>query len=129
MRVLPHHQNCGGFFIAVLQKKDWLPWQRKQRAQQCPTTNTLTSVSEQFSSVLEQEEKTKMVPKLNELAAKALYVESPVSTQLLEGVQMPATTGVSSSKFSEIDIVYYIMVILEGLVLSSVFYCCRLRCL
>ncbi|XP_064640882.1 RNA cytosine-C(5)-methyltransferase NSUN2-like [Lineus longissimus] len=28
MRVLPHHQNTGGFFIAVLTKKKHLPWQK-----------------------------------------------------------------------------------------------------
>ena len=26
MRVYPHHQDTGGFFIAVLQKKSALPW-------------------------------------------------------------------------------------------------------
>ena len=31
MRVLPHHQDTGGFFIAVLQKRDWLPWQRERK--------------------------------------------------------------------------------------------------
>ena len=31
MRVLPHHQDTGGFFIAVLQKQDWLPWQRERK--------------------------------------------------------------------------------------------------
>lgn len=103
MRVLPHHQNSGGFFIAVLQKNDWLPWQRKQRAQQCTTTDTLTSIPEQFSS------SSKIVPKLNELAAKALSAESQSSTQLLEDIQMPATTGIASSKFSEIDDVYVVI--------------------
>ena len=27
MRVLPHHQDTGGFFIAVLEKKSLLPWE------------------------------------------------------------------------------------------------------
>eukprot|EP00731_Ephydatia_muelleri_P026085 Em0018g185a len=31
VRVLPHHQDTGGFFISVLHKKDWLPWQNKMR--------------------------------------------------------------------------------------------------
>lgn len=31
MRILPHHQDTGGFFIAVLHKKSGLPWQRKQK--------------------------------------------------------------------------------------------------
>ena len=29
LRVLPHHQDTGGFFIAVLHKSDQLPWQRR----------------------------------------------------------------------------------------------------
>ncbi len=32
VRVLPHHQDTGGFFIAILEKQDWLPWQNKARA-------------------------------------------------------------------------------------------------
>ena len=31
VRVLPHHQDTGGFFVAVLHKSDWLPWQRTAR--------------------------------------------------------------------------------------------------
>lgn len=30
-RILPHHQDTGGFFVAVLEKKDWLPWQRRKK--------------------------------------------------------------------------------------------------
>ena len=43
MRVLPHHQDTGGFFIAVLQKQDWLPWQRERKrakVTQEPTART-----------------------------------------------------------------------------------------
>lgn len=28
-RILPHHQDTGGFFVAVLQKLTSVPWQRK----------------------------------------------------------------------------------------------------
>ena len=28
MRILPHHQDTGGFFVAVLEKIDHLPWER-----------------------------------------------------------------------------------------------------
>ncbi|KAK9305159.1 hypothetical protein QLX08_003816 [Tetragonisca angustula] len=28
MRILPHHQDTGGFFVAVLEKVDHLPWER-----------------------------------------------------------------------------------------------------
>ncbi|XP_072531995.1 RNA cytosine C(5)-methyltransferase NSUN2 isoform X2 [Salminus brasiliensis] len=30
MRILPHHQNTGGFFVAVLVKKSPMPWNRRQ---------------------------------------------------------------------------------------------------
>ena len=43
MRVLPHHQDTGGFFIAVLQKQKWLPWQRERKqtkVTQEPTART-----------------------------------------------------------------------------------------
>ncbi|XP_036422089.1 RNA cytosine C(5)-methyltransferase NSUN2 [Colossoma macropomum] len=30
MRILPHHQNTGGFFVAVLVKKAPMPWNRRQ---------------------------------------------------------------------------------------------------
>ncbi|XP_063041734.1 RNA cytosine C(5)-methyltransferase NSUN2 [Engraulis encrasicolus] len=29
MRILPHHQNTGGFFVAVLLKKSAMPWNRR----------------------------------------------------------------------------------------------------
>nr|XP_057902392.1 RNA cytosine C(5)-methyltransferase NSUN2 [Doryrhamphus excisus] len=29
MRILPHHQNTGGFFVAVLMKKATMPWNRR----------------------------------------------------------------------------------------------------
>merc|ERR1712226_1526892 len=32
MRIFPHLQNTGGFFIAVLQKNSELPWQRLKRS-------------------------------------------------------------------------------------------------
>ena len=28
IRILPHHQDTGGFFIAVLEKKQRLPWMK-----------------------------------------------------------------------------------------------------
>nr|XP_033785631.1 RNA cytosine C(5)-methyltransferase NSUN2 isoform X3 [Geotrypetes seraphini] len=30
LRILPHHQNTGGFFVAVLMKKAPMPWNRRQ---------------------------------------------------------------------------------------------------
>lgn len=29
MRILPHHQNTGGFFVAVLVKKAPMPWNKR----------------------------------------------------------------------------------------------------
>jgi len=29
MRILPHHQDTGGFFVAVLEKVKSLPWERE----------------------------------------------------------------------------------------------------
>lgn len=34
MRILPHFQNTGGFFVAALVKKSYLPWERKAKEQQ-----------------------------------------------------------------------------------------------
>ncbi|XP_061429133.1 RNA cytosine-C(5)-methyltransferase NSUN2-like [Lethenteron reissneri] len=31
VRILPHHQNTGGFFVAVLEKKREMPWNKRQR--------------------------------------------------------------------------------------------------
>lgn len=31
MRLLPHYQNTGGFFVGVLVKKSLLPWERKEK--------------------------------------------------------------------------------------------------
>lgn len=47
MRILPHFQNTGGFFVAVLLKKTCLPWERKrfEREQAQNTVNT-TDLSE-----------------------------------------------------------------------------------
>ena len=46
MRVLPHHQDTGGFFIAVLQKRDWLPWQRQHKLTREPTGRTSDTTAE-----------------------------------------------------------------------------------
>lgn len=46
IRILPHHQNSGGFFIAVLEKKAELPWLRK-------TETTNKDVSEKDTKMKE----------------------------------------------------------------------------
>uniref|UniRef100_A0AAR2IYE5 tRNA (cytosine(34)-C(5))-methyltransferase n=1 Tax=Pygocentrus nattereri TaxID=42514 RepID=A0AAR2IYE5_PYGNA len=40
MRILPHHQNTGGFFVAVLVKKAPMPWNRRQ-----PKSSTYSHLS------------------------------------------------------------------------------------
>lgn len=44
MRILPHFQNTGGFFVAVLTKKTLLPWERKPK-EQSETTELTESKS------------------------------------------------------------------------------------
>ena len=55
MRVLPHHQNTGGFFIALLRKKEWLPWQnkckRKAAASSSVTSTARTADSDSQNSL------------------------------------------------------------------------------
>lgn len=41
--MLPHHQDTGGFFIAVLHKSEWLPWQRRLRETTGEDTTTAAS--------------------------------------------------------------------------------------
>ena len=78
MRVLPHHQDTGGFFIAVLEKKDWLPWQRKQKRTQQSTAKEMESAETTENIVRVDDAETSndtnadAVPKLKDLAHKAI---------------------------------------------------------
>ena len=47
LRVLPHHQDTGGFFIAVLHKSNWLPWQRKPRSEAAVRESSSSTCVEQ----------------------------------------------------------------------------------
>jgi len=42
MRILPHHQDTGGFFVAVLEKSKILPWQKKPTPLSVPSPNPTT---------------------------------------------------------------------------------------
>uniref|UniRef100_A0A4W6FL38 tRNA (cytosine(34)-C(5))-methyltransferase n=1 Tax=Lates calcarifer TaxID=8187 RepID=A0A4W6FL38_LATCA len=47
MRILPHHQNTGGFFVAVLEKKSLMPWNKRYpkgngQAEEAPKGASLT---------------------------------------------------------------------------------------
>ena len=88
MRVLPHHQDTGGFFIAVLEKKDWLPWQRKQKRARQPTateTKAATTVDDTEAGGHDID-----VPKLKDLASKAAASVKPPEENL-------SSTGGSAS--------------------------------
>ena len=39
MRILPHQQDTGGFFVAVLQKKTLCPWESKKEWEESCTKN------------------------------------------------------------------------------------------
>lgn len=120
MRVLPHHQDTGGFFIAVLEKKDWLPWQRKQRKirQQTPPTETSTTVEkrEGLEGHMEpantltrgnlEDEINAKVPKLKSLAAKAVESEEltkEVAESLPGGASVSSSVGLPESEGCEND--------------------------
>ena len=39
MRLLPHHADTGGFFVAVLEKTAKLPWQAEEKKCPAPVTD------------------------------------------------------------------------------------------
>ncbi|XP_073849231.1 RNA cytosine C(5)-methyltransferase NSUN2 isoform X3 [Macaca fascicularis] len=43
LRILPHHQNTGGFFVAVLVKKSSMPWNKRQPKLQGKSAETRES--------------------------------------------------------------------------------------
>ncbi|KAK1126126.1 hypothetical protein K0M31_004767 [Melipona bicolor] len=51
MRILPHHQDTGGFFVAVLEKVDHLPWERASQ-----TSDEVTQVIEDVNTELSLEQ-------------------------------------------------------------------------
>lgn len=42
MRILPHHQNTGGFFVAVLVKKAPMPWNKRYPKVSLTSSHTYT---------------------------------------------------------------------------------------
>lgn len=60
MRVLPHHQDTGGFFIAVLQKQNWLPWQRERK--QTKVTQEPTARTSDITTVASKTQNTDCSP-------------------------------------------------------------------
>lgn len=53
MRILPHHQNTGGFFVAVLVKKAPMPWNKRYPKVRKEVSNTTPSASTDSVSVPE----------------------------------------------------------------------------
>lgn len=51
---MPHYQNTGGFFVALIQKNKWLPWQREAK-KKCTSTNA--SISNSADDVIKKETK------------------------------------------------------------------------
>lgn len=47
MRILPHHQDTGGFFVAVLEKSRILPWQKKPTPLPTPNAEAIHSDTSQ----------------------------------------------------------------------------------
>ncbi|XP_050573392.1 tRNA (cytosine(34)-C(5))-methyltransferase [Bombus affinis] len=60
MRILPHHQDTGGFFVAVLEKVNHLPWERASHKSDEVIQNT-KSEDDDIELSLEQEQKAKNV--------------------------------------------------------------------
>ncbi|XP_051825787.1 RNA cytosine C(5)-methyltransferase NSUN2 [Antechinus flavipes] len=51
LRILPHHQNTGGFFVAVLVKKSSMPWNKRQPKLQRKSPMHTGEAAESNSSV------------------------------------------------------------------------------
>jgi len=43
VRVLPHHQNTGGFFVALLEKVALCPWEKQPKVQDASATDSLAT--------------------------------------------------------------------------------------
>ncbi|KAF3427563.1 hypothetical protein E2986_07733 [Frieseomelitta varia] len=56
MRILPHHQDTGGFFVAVLEKVDHLPWERASQM-----SDEVTQVIEDGNAELSLEQESKNI--------------------------------------------------------------------
>ncbi|KAJ1519527.1 hypothetical protein ONE63_004809 [Megalurothrips usitatus] len=67
IRILPHMQNTGGFFVAALQKVKVLPWEARPKvtetAAAVPETNGESNASDETKEASEEEKQTKGPPK------------------------------------------------------------------
>ena len=78
MRIYPHLQNTGGFFIAVLEKKSELPWQKAKRAwKSLPWDESNTKNSkEQENKVIVNENQELSTANINEKEVEMGNVEN-----------------------------------------------------
>ncbi|XP_076470380.1 RNA cytosine-C(5)-methyltransferase NSUN2-like [Babylonia areolata] len=53
-RILPHHQDTGGFFVAALEKVDHLPWSREARLEREKASKAGTTPAQTASSLSAQ---------------------------------------------------------------------------
>ncbi|XP_068932977.1 RNA cytosine C(5)-methyltransferase NSUN2 [Petaurus breviceps papuanus] len=85
LRILPHHQNTGGFFVAVLVKKSSMPWNKRQPKLQRKSPMD-TEVTESSPSV--PVEMTASAPTETSLTASAETGDRPVTdTEGEENIQ------------------------------------------
>lgn len=71
MRILPHHQDTGGFFVAVLEKVNHLPWERASHIKDESIENSNCQESNNELSLEEEAKKnvhaTKTFDEMNRL--------------------------------------------------------------
>ena len=92
IRILPHHQDTGGFFVAVLEKHRILPWQKKPTSLSTPSASISDSTSQEV-----QEELTKIPSDQSPLTAK----EEETQAELLETPNLTTTQSDSPPPATE----------------------------
>lgn len=79
MRILPHHQDTGGFFVAVLEKVTRLPWERES------CTNNVTATKEDSNKLSSEVEVKKDTGDNSKEGNNELSLEEEVMQDLQEG--------------------------------------------
>ncbi|XP_034174449.1 tRNA (cytosine(34)-C(5))-methyltransferase Nsun2 [Osmia lignaria lignaria] len=79
MRILPHHQDTGGFFVAVLEKVTRLPWERES------CTNNVTATKEDSNKLSSEVEVKKDTGDNSKEGNNELSLEEEVIQDLQEG--------------------------------------------
>ncbi|CAL1584419.1 unnamed protein product [Knipowitschia caucasica] len=92
MRILPHHQNTGGFFVAVLLKKAPMPWNKRfpkvrKEVSTAPSSSPIT-IPESTAADMEDESETTEEPQAEGEAPKEAAVAQETSAKQ-EGVCGP----------------------------------------